>query len=280
MITRPIKRNPVLPPWTKVSAGIPKVSNIQEGMVALDYLDRKIAVQNENILVLIKKISEGSFLIPTFQRLFVWNPEDIRALWDSIYHCYPIGGILYWETDIKLHIHRKIGGFFIPMEEETESSVFAYILDGQQRITSLQISFWGGSGKVKEAYDFDFTVYFDLKNSMFFFENEYYRHRRDVDIDLLLRLKDVPDLPIDYVGCLTGTSANIENSFRQLKYIFSNYTVPLFRLEGFDLSSVCKVFERINQTGTRLSHTDILIARGFRNSDVVLEEDFPIRQIK
>lgn len=244
----------------------------------MDYLDRKISIKNTNIHKLIKQLADGEFLIPTFQRLFVWNPEDIRNLWNSIYRCYPVGSILYWKTKVQLHVHRKVGGFYIPGEKTTNDSFRAYILDGQQRATSLQVSYYGGTGKIKEIYDFDFTLYFDLKNETFFFENEYYRHRWDVDSTLLLRLKEVPDLPYDYCRQLSGTSPDVERNYEQLKYMFSGYDIPLICLEGFDVSSVCAVFERINQTGIRLNHTDILIARGFQDSNIIVEEDFPIKK--
>lgn len=243
----------------------------------LSYSDRKISTHKLDLLLFISQLADGEFLIPTFQRLFIWNPESIRALWDSIYRCYPIGTLLYWKTDIRLHVHRKVGGFYIPEAEDAQSPPWSYILDGQQRATSLLAAYHGGTGKIRENPRFDFTLYFDLKSRSFFFEREYYRHRWDADSALLLRLKDVPDLPGDYCRRLPHSSEEIDENFRQLQHMFTHYDVPLIRLEGFDIASVCKVFERINQSGIRLSHTDILISRSFRNSDVLVEEDFPVR---
>jgi uncharacterized protein with ParB-like and HNH nuclease domain len=243
----------------------------------LSYKDRKISTHKRNLLLLIRQLADGEFLIPTFQRLFIWDAESIRALWDSIYRCYPIGTLLYWKTDIRLHVHRKVGGFYIPDTADAPPSHWSYILDGQQRATSLLAAFHGGTGKIRENPRFDFTLYFNLQNGSFFFERDYYRHRWDTDGSLLLRLKDVPDLPEDYCRRLPGVSKGVEGNFRQLQHIFAHYDVPLIRLEGFDIASVCGVFERINQSGIRLSHTDILISRSFRNSGLVVEEDFPVR---
>ena len=243
----------------------------------MSYRSRKIIIENETIHNLIRKLSEGSFLVPTFQRPYVWEPENIRALWHSIYNGYPIGSILYWKTRMCLNVHRKIGGFYYPGAGEEGSAYRAYILDGQQRITSLNASFHGGIGKVRERHGFDFTLYFNLKNASFFFENEYYKHRWDVDAALLIRVKDAPDLPMDYCGRLPGNSPDIEGNLKQLQYIFTDYHIPLLRLEGFDVSSVCEIFERINQNGRRLDNLDILIARSFENYDTVVEEDFPVK---
>jgi len=244
----------------------------------LDYRSQKIITHNKNILELIRQLAAGDYLVPTFQRLFVWNPGNIAALWDSIYQRYPIGSILCWKTKTLLHVHRKLGGFYLPEGINQDGKMQRYILDGQQRVTSLLISFYGGKGKVKEHLSFDFTLYFDLANAAFFFEKDYYRHRWDASAAFLVRLKDVPEMPADY-GCALnaelGYSPAVGKNLVQLKYAFSNYSVPLINLEGFSISSVCAIYERINQTGMRLTNMDILMARGFKNYATIVEEDFP-----
>jgi uncharacterized protein with ParB-like and HNH nuclease domain len=244
--------------------------------VVLDYRSRRISIKKERLKDLFQKLDAGRFLIPTFQRPYVWDPGNIVDLWHSIYECYPIGSFLYWKTHTRLHVHRRLGGFYLPGNGGGDNAFYSYILDGQQRITSLHASFHGGVGKIREKYDFDFTLYFDLKNAEFFFENEYYRHRWEADAAYLLRLKDVQDLPPDYGSHLPGVTPDIEKNLDQLKYMFTDYSVPLICLEGYDTRSVCAVFERINQNGIKLDNLDILIARSFENCDVVVEEDFPV----
>lgn len=243
------------------------------------YKKRKISVGNEGITHLIRQLSEGKYLVPTFQRFFVWNPEHIRDLWDSIYHCYPIGSILYWKTRVRLHVHRKIGGFMIPQDEGMDRRRRFYILDGQQRLTSLLVSFNGSKGQVRDNISFDFTLYFDLAKGTFFFEKDYYRHRWDTDAAFLIRLTDVPDLPADYnreLVSVSGYSSVISRNLHQLRYIFANYHIPMICLENFDIRSVCAVYERINQNGIKLDNLDILIARSFGNDPTIVDEDFPV----
>jgi uncharacterized protein with ParB-like and HNH nuclease domain len=244
----------------------------------LDYRRPKINIQNRKLTEFIRQLASGEFLIPTFQRLFVWRPENISSLWDSIFRCYPIGSILYWQTPIRLHVHRNVGGFFIPENGSFSSGNYAYILDGQQRATSLLISFFGGTGKVREQPSFDYTLYFDLKSSSFFFENEYYRHRWEVRAEFLVRLKDVSELPADYgsrLRMVQGFTPAVDRNLKQLQEAFVEYSLPLISLEGYDLAGVSAIYERLNQTGMRLTNTDILIARGFKNYATVVEEDFP-----
>jgi hypothetical protein len=244
----------------------------------LDYRSRKISIQYENIAEFIWQLAAGEFLIPTFQRIFVWSPENIINLWDSIYRCYPVGTILCWRTPISLNVHRMLGGFYIPGDDRPSRKFSTYILDGQQRATSLLASFCGGKGQVKEHFSFDFTLYFDLTKAVFFFEKDYYRHRWETDPDLLIRLRDVPEMPADFsrfLAAKAGFSGAAAKNLEQLQYVFSNYEIPLVHLAGFDIPAVCAIYERINQTGQRLKNIDILIARGFRNYAAVVEEDFP-----
>jgi hypothetical protein len=246
----------------------------------LDYRNRKITISHHNVSEFMQQLAAGEFLIPTFQRAFVWNPEDICSLWDSIYQHYPVGSILCWKTNIRLHVHRKIGGFFIPGNSNSSlDGPQCYILDGQQRATALLASFYGGAGKIREHFSFDYTLYFDLTNAAFFFEKDYYRHRWDADAAFLIRLKEAPELPMDYCRQLEskqGFSHAIAKNMEQLKYLFTDYSIPLINLDGFDIAAVCSIYERINQTGMRLKNMDILIARGFKNYATIVEEDFPI----
>jgi len=245
----------------------------------LDYRSRKIGIHKKGLMEFVRHLAAGEFLIPTFQRLFVWKPEDISNLWDSIFQCYPIGSILCWETHTRLHVHRKLGGFFIPENGASGAKLQTYILDGQQRATSLMVSFYGGSGKIREQFSFDYTLYFDMTNASFFFQKDYYKHRWEADPAFLVRLKDVPELPADYcsrLDALHGYTPEVDKNLEQLKYVFTDYKIPLISLEGFDIEGVCTIYERINQTGMRLKNMDILIARGFKNYATVVEEDFPI----
>jgi uncharacterized protein with ParB-like and HNH nuclease domain len=245
----------------------------------LDYRNRSVSIQNKNLLEFIRQLANGDFLIPTFQRLFVWSAENIINLWDSVYQRYPIGSILCWKTGTRLHVHRQLGGFFIPENGASGSKIQSYILDGQQRATSLLVSFLGGTGKVREQFSFDYTLYFDLINAAFFFEKDYYRHRWEADPSFLIRLRDVPDLPPDYgshLSALRTFSSAVKKNLEQLQYVFADYSIPVINLEGFDIAGVCAIYERINQTGMRLKNMDILIARGFKNYSTVVEEDFPI----
>lgn len=132
--------------------------------------NRDIGTEVLKVEDFVERLRTDKFLIPTFQRDFVWEPENIIKLWDSIFRFYPIGSVLDWETDSYLHTHRKLGGFVFPHDEDTvrKFKEWVYILDGQQRATSLLVSMHGGKGKVKDNDNFDYTLYFDATDASFF----------------------------------------------------------------------------------------------------------------
>src|SRR5690554_2870673 len=93
----------------------------------------------ENIPVkysdLISEIKTGQVKIPQFQRKFVWDINSSAKLLDSIIKGYPIGTFIYWRTDERLRSIRNLGNIDLP--EPRKGEFVNYVLDGQQRLTSL-----------------------------------------------------------------------------------------------------------------------------------------------
>jgi uncharacterized protein with ParB-like and HNH nuclease domain len=81
------------------------------------------------------KISSGNYKIPKFQREFVWDLEEVAKLVDSVIKGYPIGTFIVWKTKERFRAIKNLGGQELP-EPQVGSEIY-YILDGQQRITSL-----------------------------------------------------------------------------------------------------------------------------------------------
>ena len=46
----------------------------------------------------IERINRNEFLLPAFQREFVWKPNQIEQLFDSIMQGYPISSMLFWKV--------------------------------------------------------------------------------------------------------------------------------------------------------------------------------------
>jgi uncharacterized protein with ParB-like and HNH nuclease domain len=54
---------------------------------------------------------------------------------DSLFRGYPFGSLLFWRTKAQLKTERQLGPFDLP-ERDPEYPI-DYVLDGQQRITSI-----------------------------------------------------------------------------------------------------------------------------------------------
>ena len=84
---------------------------------------------------LIGDIEKGQIKIPQFQRDFVWDINKSAHLMDSIIKGYPIGTFIFWKTKERLRTVRNIGDISLP--EPEEGDFVDFVLDGQQRLTSL-----------------------------------------------------------------------------------------------------------------------------------------------
>src|SRR5262245_15519132 len=92
------------------------------------------------------------YFLPAIQREFVWSPDQIAQLFDSILRNYPIGSFLFWELKPenreKWEIYRFIeNGRQHGSRNELANTAgipqVALVLDGQQRLTSLLIGLKG-----------------------------------------------------------------------------------------------------------------------------------------
>jgi len=94
--------------------------------------------QDMSVAALLERVDSREYRLPEIQRDYVWKSSQIAWLLDSLYRGYPSGGILVWESDK-------------PVEEKDVNSSLAgtakvapkYLLDGQQRLTSLHRAFNG-----------------------------------------------------------------------------------------------------------------------------------------
>lgn len=242
-------------------------------MIFLSNLSREIDSEVIKINTFIEeRLAKDKVLIPTFQREFVWQPENILKLWDSIFRFYPIGSILYWITDTYLNTHRKLGGFNFPHNENSVKKFkgWSYILDGQQRATSLLVSLLGGKGQVKDDENFDYTVYFDATKGDFFFANDLENRKKSVNPHFLIKLKDVPQWNFSFFSKISNQpdfNKTVEHNISQLQKVFADYRMVLIKIQGVDVEEVCEIFERVNQEGKKLDPVDIIIARTYRNED-------------
>lgn len=255
----------------------------------MSYTDR-IYPTNKGLTTYLDELRNKNYQIPTFQREVVWEKENVKKLWDSIYKFYPLGSILIWKTNLKLHNHRYIGGYQITDDFNRNRTEYQYILDGQQRTTSLLTSLYGGT--VENRPGFDPTIYVDLtimsdnetddesyRDRFLFWDEIDDRNgeiRRNVprreryDEGLVVKLIDIKDNFNTVEGRLASNSNYkdydnpVRQELRRLKEILDNYRISFIEVKGIQVAEVCQIFERINQAGKPLNIFDIVVAKTFK----------------
>ena len=88
--------------------------------------------QDLKIRELVDKIERGEIRLPEMQRQYVWRAPRVRDLLDSLYRGYPSGNILTWDTDASVPTRD-----FSVSQQDSVSTNYQLLLDGQQRLTSL-----------------------------------------------------------------------------------------------------------------------------------------------
>ena len=83
---------------------------------------------------LLDDAGSGKIQLPDFQRGWVWDDDRIRGLLASISRGFPVGAIMTLEAGGNIRLKsRMIEGATEPQQNNAE----AFLLDGQQRLTSL-----------------------------------------------------------------------------------------------------------------------------------------------
>ena len=65
------------------------------------------------ISTILDHIDSGHMALPEFQRGYVWNRDQVRGLFDSLYRRHPVGGLLVWATESKTATHRGDGALHV-----------------------------------------------------------------------------------------------------------------------------------------------------------------------
>ena len=126
------------------------------GLLQLDLLSVKTGSMSE--------LDTGQIKLPMFQREFVWDKEQSAKLIDSILRGFPIGTFIFWRTREELRSYKEVGNHKLPATPKGD--FVQYILDGQQRITSLY-AIRKGIRITKDGQELDYKDIFIDPNTSF-----------------------------------------------------------------------------------------------------------------
>jgi hypothetical protein len=222
------------------------------------------------------EIEAGRLRVPAFQRPFVWRPEQMIDLFDSIERGYPIGSLLLWETDRPVPTEPAIAGIELP--RVPAGTRVSYILDGHQRLSTLfgVLRRSGTAPRPDDQRDWKWWIYRDLRRRSDPTTTERYRHHSaTLPTEEFLPLRAV-SRTLDFLRfsrtleSRVGATSRVGEMIREAERIaqrIKGYKLPLIRLQGADLDQAVEVYTRLNRKGMRMEADQMVSALTYRKRE-------------
>lgn len=218
---------------------------------------------------LVELIQRGQIRIPAFQRGFVWLPERVAYLMDSIYKRYPFGSLLFWRTKEKLAVERDLGPFKLP--DPKEDYPVDYVLDGQQRVTSVFSVFQRDLPMVNDIEWQD--IYYDLQADKSVQDTQFFALAQDqVDLNRHFPLNVLFDT-VAYRKATDRFDDKVKQQIDDMQAVFKEVRIPLQMFRTEEKATVAIIFERVNRQGLPLDTLQLLSAWTW-SEDFQLQEQF------
>lgn len=220
----------------------------------------RIDVEPRTIQWLVDELNSGKYFLPSFQRQYVWDEDDIKDLIDSIIKNYPIGTIILWKPSTASI--SEIDPFSRPLVDVGESNhreVF-YVIDGQQRLTSLLLLL--NNWEIERGGD-KITcnpISYNPANKRF-----YKSTKRGVDLSKLI--KAFYQFDVAAMSELQKTTP--EESFNEMKdlikEILIKYPIPICIMETDredeeTFRDMAEAFIRVNKYGIRIGNLELMLS--------------------
>ena len=249
------------------------------------------------IAEVMQDISNNKYVLPSIQREYVWDTEQIETLFDSLLQDYPIGAFLFWEIEKSRLLDYDFYEFLRNYHEKNNthnkkvdlkgSDGVTAVLDGQQRLTSIYIGLKGSYAyrlkyKQKKSesaypvrylylnliedakdetnkYDFRFLTEKELEDM-----GEGYWYRVG-DILNMTQPGDTSQYVLDHIafaGTYTKEQTMHANNTLQKLYnvVHTDKTLSYYKEKAVELDKVLNIFIRVNSGGTVLTYSDLLLS--------------------
>ena len=241
---------------------------------------------------------ERNLLLPDIQREYVWDVSEIEALFESIVDEYPIGSCIFWKTNRNIINNDKpnLYYFFSKYENErtttekapevlTKECDYYIVLDGQQRITSLNIAlngsykyYKGGRGHNRSNpkswvekelyYNLDFYVQNGEeddehpKKRFVFLTDDEAKNQNVYKVKYLLKYDTLQAFikfmyQSDYEDKIID---DLSKLFSRLHDALGNGLVHYYCINENSYDGALDIFVRVNSTGRKLSKSDLLFS--------------------
>ena len=252
----------------------------------------------------IEHIHRNEYLLPAFQRDFVWSAEQIEKLFDSLMKGYPISSMLFWKvkggTKTDFRFYKFLSAFIQyhricndPIPTDNINDFYA-ILDGQQRLTSLYIGLCGSYAYKDYRKRWDYSesnfptrhLYLNISRKytqeesdrefIFSFVDKNISKEKDLFIDKSsekwFRVGKILALHQDYNYGIDefAEDNNIDKESKRLLRLLDNVIHTKLNINFYEEDEqkpdkAVNIFIRINSGGTALSFSDILMSIAIAN---------------
>lgn len=230
------------------------------------------------------------YFLPAIQREFVWEPEQIERLFDSVLGDYPIGSFLFWKVDEKNKEEWTTFQFISQFDKEHPNNPEAnlngiardiyLILDGQQRITSLYIGLKGSYRFFHYRWQTR-TLYINLlkrpvpneDNPQELIYQFSFRESPDAkddkelwyEVGKILDFEEAEDAKASIKGLVAKLpELDKENANRLIGKLHNKIhtvtTINYYEERSQDYDKVLTIFVRANSAGTPLEYSDLLLS--------------------
>ena len=242
----------------------------------------------------LRSIERSEYVLPAIQREFVWSPEQICALFDSLMQGYPFGEFLFWQIESENSAEYKYYGFVLDYHQRDhphcpEAHIMpgqpvTAVLDGQQRLTAFNIGL-RGSMAIKRPYkwwsnpdafprrvlalDLLAPTEPDEEGSRYAFEFVDEGRVGQEGERLWFRVSDILAMQSGppMLQWLTGKNLNnqklnlaFERLDRLYRAVHNDQSVCYYEERNQDIEHVLNIFIRRNSGGTALSYSDLLLS--------------------
>lgn len=253
--------------------------------------------EDMSALTALKYAREGNLLLPDIQREYVWDIYEIEALFESIVDDYPIGACIFWKTN-RSTINRdkpNLYHFFNKFEKGKtknekapeiliDEKEYYIVLDGQQRITSLNIAlngsytyYKGGRGHNKSNpkswvtkelyYNLDFYKQNEEddenpKKRFCFLTNEEVQLGNYFKIKLMLQYDEQDDF-IEFMienKFSKESRKDLSSLFERLHDSSGKGLIHYYCISENTYDEALDIFVKVNSTGRKLSKSDLIFS--------------------
>lgn len=250
--------------------------------------------QGGTIRGVLDSIISHEYVLPAIQREFVWSPEQICQLFDSVMQGYPIGDFLLWRIEAENSRRYRYYDFVREYHErdnphcpdlgDLANRPITAVLDGQQRLTAFNIGLRGSmaikvpylSWKSPNAFprrvlalDLLAQTNPDEEGNRYTFEFRKETETGRQGNSLWFKVSDVLTLRdgAPMLECLTGRGLDegqLNQGFdilhRLYRVVHLDPTVAYYEERDQNIERVLNIFIRRNRGGTVLPSSDLLLS--------------------